>query len=111
MSVEVEYLGHTVTPQGLKLNERNLNAVKEFPVPTNVKRVHLRQFLGLTSHYLRFILNYAKTAQPLYNLTKHGTPFVWTADCKQAFDDLKSKLLMAPILILAYILISLKTLY
>ena len=42
---------------------------------------------------------YAKTAQPLYyNLTKHGTPFVWTADCEQAFDSLKSKLLMAPIL-------------
>ena len=41
---------------------------------------------------------YAKTTQPLYNLTKHGTPFVWTADCEQAFDILKSKLLMAPIL-------------
>ena len=79
MSVEVEYLGHIVTPQGLRPNERNLDAVKEFPVPTNVR--HLRQFLGLTSHYQRFILNYAKTAQPLYNLTKHGTPFVCTADC------------------------------
>ena len=96
MSVEVEYLSHIVTPQELKPNKRNLDAVKEFPVPTNVK--HLKQFLGLTSHYRRFILNYAKTAQPLYNLTKHGIPFVWTADCEQAFDSLKSKLLMAPIL-------------
>ena len=32
------------------------------------------------------------------SLTKHGTPFVWTAECEQAFDSLKSKLLMAPIL-------------
>ena len=54
--------------------------------------------MGLTLHYRRFILNYAKTAQPLYGLTKHGTPFVWTVDCEQAFDSLKSKLLMAPIL-------------
>ena len=98
MSVEVEYLGHIVTPQGLRPNKRNLDAVKEFPVPTNVR--HLRQLSGLTSHYQRFILNYTKTAQPLYNLTKHGTAFVWTADCEQAFDSLKSKLLMA--LILAY---------
>ena len=96
MSEEVEYLGHIVTPKGLRPNKRNLDAVKEFPVPTNVK--NLRQFLGLTSHYQRFILNYAKTAQPLYVLTKHGTPFVWTADCQQAFDSLTSKLLMAPIL-------------
>jgi len=49
MSEEVEYLGHIVTPQGLKPNSRNLDAVREFPVPTNVKQ--LRQFLGLTSHY------------------------------------------------------------
>ena len=58
----------------------------------------LRQFLGLTSHYRRFILCYAKTAQPLYNLTRQGTPFNWTASCEQAFDTLKSKLLTAPIL-------------
>ena len=61
MSEEVEYLGHIVTPQGLKSN----------PIPTNLKQ--LRQFLGLTSHYRRFILCYAKIAQPLYDLTRQGT--------------------------------------
>ena len=96
ISEEVEYLGHIVTPQGLKPNQRNLDVVKEFPVPTNVKQ--LRQFLGPTSRYQRFILGYAKTAQPLYNLTKRGTPLNWTASCKQAFDSLKSELLTAPIL-------------
>ena len=96
MSEEVEYLGHIVTPQGLKPNQRNLDAVKEFPIPTNLKQ--LRQFLGLTSHYRRFVLCYAKIAQPLYDLTRQGTPFNWTASCEQAFDILKSKLLTAPIL-------------
>ena len=35
MRVEVEYLaiGHIVTLQGLKLNKRNLDTIKEFPVP------------------------------------------------------------------------------
>ena len=93
VSEEVEYLGNIVTPQGLKPNQRNLDAVKEFPVPTNVKQ--LRQFL---THYRRFIIGYAKTAQTLYNLTKQGTPFNWTASCEQAFDSLKSELLTAPIL-------------
>ena len=80
MSEEVGYLGHIVTPQGLKPNQRNLDAVKEFPIPTNLKQ--LRQFLGLTSHYRRFILCYAKIAQPLYDLTRQGTPFNWTASCE-----------------------------
>ena len=80
MSEEVGYLGHIVTPQGLKPNQRNLDAVKEFPIPTNLKK--LRQFLDLTSHSRRFILCYAKIAQPLYDLTRQGTPFNWTASCE-----------------------------
>ena len=46
MSGEVEYFGHIVTPQGLKPNIRNMDADREFPVPTSLKQ--LRQFLGLT---------------------------------------------------------------
>ena len=34
----------------------------------------------------------------MYELTKQGTPFNWTASCEQAFDGLKVKLLTAPIL-------------
>ena len=44
------------------------------------------------------MLMYAKITQPLYDLTRQGTPFNWTASCEQAFDTLKSKLLTAPIL-------------
>ena len=77
---EVECLDHIVTPNGLKPNTSNLTAVREFPVPNNVKQ--LRQFLGLTSHHRRFIWNYAKTAQPLYFFTKKNTKFYWTTDCQ-----------------------------
>ena len=68
ISAEVEYLGHLVTPNGLKPNARNLSAVEDFSIPSNLKQ--LRQFLGLASHYRRFILDYAKIAEPLYCLTK-----------------------------------------
>ena len=56
MSEEVEYLDYIVTPQECRHNKGNLDAVEEFPVPTDVK--HLRQFLGLTSHFQKFILSY-----------------------------------------------------
>ena len=42
---EVEYLGHVLTPEGLKTNPATVSAVREFPVPTNLKEVG--QFLGL----------------------------------------------------------------
>jgi len=68
--------------------------MREFPVPINLK--HLRQFLGLTSHYRHFIQRYVKLAHPLYVLTRKGA---WTSEYEVAFETLKSKLLTPPILI------------
>ena len=51
---EVDYLAHLVTPSGLKPNNQNLDAVKHFSTPINLRQ--LRQFLGLASHYCRFVM-------------------------------------------------------
>ena len=86
-------MGHVVALKGLN---RNLTAVRALPVPSNPKQ--LRKFLGLTSHHRNFILNHAKIAETLYFLTKKTPPFYWRADCQQAYELLKSRLLTAPIL-------------
>ena len=41
------YLGHTITPSGLKPSSDHLLVVKNFPVPKDIKS--LKQFLGLSS--------------------------------------------------------------
>ena len=56
LSESVEYLGHLITPQGLKPNPKQVQAAVEFPVPESVTNVH--QFLGLTSYYRRFIAQF-----------------------------------------------------
>ena len=61
---EVRYLGHVVTPVGLKPNTDRVTADRDYPVPKHVKEV--RQFLGLASHYCRFIGHFAKITQPLH---------------------------------------------
>ena len=60
---EVRYLGHILTPDGLKPNDDQLLAVKGYPPPQNVKE--LQRFLGLASYYRRFIKQFAKIAHPL----------------------------------------------
>lgn len=67
---EVEYLGHIITPQGLRTNPKIVSAVTEFPIPRSVRET--RQFLGLCSYYHRFIPHFAKVARPLHNLTRKG---------------------------------------
>ena len=45
---EVEYLGHIVSHEGVKVDPSKVKAIKEWRIPTSIK--HLRGFLGLTGH-------------------------------------------------------------
>ena len=93
---EVCYLGHVITPQGLKTSEEHLNAVKNFGTPKDLHQ--LRQFLGLASYYRRFVSGFAKIANPLYALTRKNVEFHWNAEHQEAFEQLKMKLTSSPVL-------------
>ena len=67
---EVEYLGHVVSPEGIKPNPDKICVVRDFPVPKNVKE--LRTFMGLANYYRRFVKGFAHIAGPLNALTKKG---------------------------------------
>ncbi len=90
---EVEYLGHILTPDGLKTNPKLAQSVEDFPIPKNVKEV--RQFLGLCSYYRQFIHQFA---QPLNMLTRKNVTFAWTEDCQKSFATLKQCLTSTPVL-------------
>ena len=64
----VEFLGHIVSDQGIKVDSKKIQAIKEWPKLKNISE--LRSFLGLTNFYRRFIKDYAKIAAPLTNLLK-----------------------------------------
>ena len=52
----------------------------------------------MISYYRRFILNCSHIALPLYKLLKKDAKFVWTKAQENAFQHLKSKLIIRPIL-------------
>ena len=70
--------------------------MKDFEAPKDLHQ--LRQFLGLASYYRRFVPGFAKTAHPLYVLTKKGVEFYWSTECQVAFEQLKLKLTGSPVL-------------
>ena len=63
---EVRYLGHVVSQEGIKPDDDNVKAVSTYPVPRTIKE--LKQFLGLTNYYRRFIKDYAHIAEPLHKV-------------------------------------------
>ena len=94
---QVRYLGHIVSKDGITPDNDKISAVIGYPVPSNAKQ--LKQFLGLSNYYRRFIRNYALIAEPLHKiLRKSKQPFQWNEACQHAFETLKQKLTTPPIL-------------
>ena len=93
---EVKFLGYLVSKDGIKPDPKKVEAVKNFPIPTNLKEI--RGFLGLASYYRKFIEKFSSIAKPLNLLLKKDTKYIWSKECQKAFETLKMKLMSAPIL-------------
>lgn len=93
---EVVYLGHLITDAGVKPDPTKISCVRDHPVPRNPTEI--KQFLGLSRYYKRFIEKYSQIAKPMTTLLKKGQPFEWTTECQTAFETLVQKLVTAPIL-------------
>ena len=70
--IEAEYLGHVVSREGLKMDPKKIEAVKNWSA-TDVNTVtRVKSFLGLCSYYRRFIEGFSLIAAPLTDLTRSG---------------------------------------
>ena len=96
-TAEIDYLGHTISGEGVKMDKAKVQTVMEWQEPQNVKQ--LRGFLGLTGYYPKFIRNYAAIAGPLTDLLKKGA-FKWNDQASQAFQQLKKAITSQPVLAL-----------
>jgi hypothetical protein len=94
---EVDFLGHRIIQEGLKMDENKVKAILDWEPPKSVPA--LRSFLGFASYYHKFIKNFAKIAAPLTNLLKKSAmTYEWEGACDEAFETLKGILVKAPVL-------------
>jgi hypothetical protein len=75
---EIQYLGHILSSQGVHTDPEKVQAVLQWPPPTNVRE--LRGFLGLAGFYRKFVWHFAIIAKPLTNLLKKHSLFIWTSE-------------------------------
>jgi hypothetical protein len=96
MQRHVSFLGHIVSADGIGTDPQKIEKVRDWPPPSDLKE--LRSFVGFCSYYRRFIDGFAELASPLTNLTKKSVRFSWSEDCGIAFEELKVRLVSAPVL-------------
>ncbi|GKA22017.1 hypothetical protein Tco_0707979 [Tanacetum coccineum] len=82
---------------GIEVDRAKVDVIAKLPQPTTVKGV--RSFLGHAGFYRRFIQDFSKIARHMTHLLEKETPFVFSKDCIDAFENLKKKLTEAPILV------------
>ena len=87
-----------VSKDGVMVDPSKIETVKNWVRPTNVSEIS--SFVGLASYYRRFVKGFSSIASQLTNLTKQNVPFVWSDECEESFQKLKTLLTTAPILTL-----------
>ncbi len=60
----IHFLGYIVTPAGVQMDQRKVEAVMNWPQPTTIKE--MQRFLGFANFYRRFIAHYSQQASTSY---------------------------------------------
>ena len=87
---QIHYLGHLIFEGDISPLLDKLDSIKNMPAPKYAKEI--KQFLGLTGYYRKFVLRFADISRPLTRLTRKETTFRWTPECQKSFELLKSYL-------------------
>ncbi|GJW54258.1 reverse transcriptase domain-containing protein [Tanacetum coccineum] len=73
----------------IEVDKAKIEAISKLSYPTNVKAI--RSFLGHVGFYRRFIKDFSQIARPMTQLLVKDTPFNFSEECIQAFDNARAK--------------------
>ena len=79
----VDYLGHTITPDGITPKKELVRAITDAPAPEG--KDQLRSFLGLCEYISKFVRDFATKVAPLRSLMKKDVPFQMGDTTRESF--------------------------
>lgn len=100
MKRETEFLGHVITQDGIKPDPGKIEKILDWKLPETKKEI--KQFLGLSGYYRRFIKDYSKITKPMTKYLHKSEKSIDLKDAsyKSAFEELKK--IIASDQVLAY---------
>ena len=90
INTSVEFAGYIVSSTSVKPSPKSLEAIEDFPIPTDVTAVW--SFLGLCNQLRHFIPNHSSFTHVLNDLLKKGITFCWLPNHDGTFNAIKKSL-------------------
>ena len=90
LGTAVPFAGHVISGDGIKIDPKMTESLRNFPVPKNVSDV--RSFLGLANQFTQFLPDLAHTTLHIRQLLKKSVDFVWSDKHQSDFERAKSLL-------------------
>ena len=93
---EIQFLGHVIDGNGISPCPEKTRAITNIPTPTTIKSA--TSFVKMAEYYRNHIPNFSTLAQPLFELTRKNTKFIWGPRQQNAFNQIKKLLVNRPLL-------------
>ena len=90
---EINLQSHTISPEKDKVSK-----IVQVSIPNTKKKV--RNFIGSVGYFSNMLPNLQCDLAPLHNLASPKSKFVWTKECQDAFDKIKTDLAKMPLIFL-----------
>ena len=88
---QVEFLGRTISPEGISPQARKIqNFLDKLRFPKSKKA--LQRYLGFVNYYRNYIPTMAEKLNPFYKLLKTEVPINITSELKETFDSINKAL-------------------
>ena len=95
-STDCKFFGHRLTPDGIKVDPKKIEAIIQMDPPQNV--ASLQSFNGMVNYLKKFSPVLSKLSEPLRRPCKSGVEWAWESEQQNAFEAIKQVIMMFPVL-------------
>jgi hypothetical protein len=85
-----------ISKDGIQVDPAKVEAIANWKQPGTVTEI--KRFLWLAGYYRRFIKGFSTLASLMTRLLRNDVLFNWTEKCEKSFQELKKRLMTAPVL-------------
>ena len=95
-TTKCDFFGQTITPEGMKVDDKKVEAIKQMKAPKDKKA--LQSFQGMVNYLRRYSAKLTRLFEPLKPLLREEMEWTWDFSHQDAFDAIKEELSRTPVL-------------